>query len=88
MPNVELSSTKREELLLRCFSSVFPGLTSGELYSASSDVPGLWDSLATVTLVAVVEEEFGIQIEHERMSELTSFAAFLEYIHTEAGHGA
>jgi acyl carrier protein len=88
MSKVGLSSTEREESLLRCFSSVFPSLTSEEIRSASSDVPGLWDSLATVTLIAVVEEEFGIQIELERVPELRSFSAFLNYIQEEASSGA
>jgi acyl carrier protein len=83
-----LSPAERVELLVRCFSSVFPALTSEELRTASSDVPGLWDSLATVTLIAVVEEEFGIQIDQERMPELHSFAAFLNYIQEDASRGA
>jgi acyl carrier protein len=88
MSKVILSPTEREELLVRCFSSVFPALTIEEIPTASSDVPGLWDSLATVTLVAVVEEEFGIQIEQERMAELHSFSAFLNYIQEAATRGA
>ncbi len=87
MSKIGLSPTERVELLVRCFSSVFPALTSEEIRTASSDVPGLWDSLATVTLVAVVEEEFGIQIDQERMPELHSFAAFLNYIHEETSRG-
>jgi acyl carrier protein len=88
MSKVSLSPTERAELLVRCFSSVFPALTSEEICTASSDVPGLWDSLATVTLVAVVQEEFGIQIDQERMPQLHSFAAFLHYIQEDASRGA
>jgi len=88
MSEVVLSPAEREELLVRCFSSVFPALTTDEIRIASSDVPGVWDSLATVTLIAVVEEEFGIQIDEERMPELHSFAAFLNYIGEEASRGS
>jgi acyl carrier protein len=80
---VSLSPAEREELLVRCFSSVLPALTIEEIRTASSDVPGIWDSLATVTLIAVVEEEFGIQIDQERVLELHSFAAWLNYIQEE-----
>lgn len=88
MSKVDLSLTEQEELLVRCFSSVFPALTGEEIRTASSDVPGVWDSLATVTLIAVVEEEFGVQIDQEHVAELHSFAAFLNYIRGHAGREA
>lgn len=46
--------------LKRCFSAVFPELRSDELERASPSSVATWDSLATVTLIAVVEEEFGV----------------------------
>jgi acyl carrier protein len=88
MSNVDLSPAAREELLVRCFSSVFPALTLDEIHTVSSDTPGVWDSLATVTLIAVIEEEFGIQIEQARMRDLNSFAAFLASTEKETSPGA
>jgi len=39
-----------------------------------------WDSLATITLVGVIEEEFNIRIDFEQMVELDAFAAIAEYL--------
>jgi hypothetical protein len=46
-----------EHRLLRCFSSVFPDLNENQIRNASVDsVPG-WHSLASVTLISVVQED-------------------------------
>lgn len=36
----------------------------------------MWDSLSSVTLAAVIEEEFGVSIDPENLAELNSFEAF------------
>lgn len=41
---------------------------------------GGWDSVATVTLAATVEEEFGIEFEPEEMEELISFPVVLDRV--------
>ena len=69
-----------ERKLLNCFASVFPGLSNEEICKASADLDGPWDSLTGVTLVAVVEEEFNIEIESEFLPNLNSYEAFREYI--------
>ncbi len=61
--------------LVQCFAQVFPELTPNQLQQASSDNVRSWDSLHTITLVAVIEEEFGLQISAEELAELTSFEA-------------
>jgi acyl carrier protein len=33
-----------------------------------------WDSLATVTLVSVIEQEFGVTISHDEYKYIVSFA--------------
>lgn len=70
----------QETRLVECFGSVFPGLSAEEIRSLNSELGGPWDSLATVTLVALVEEEFKVAIDLETISELNSFAAFRAYI--------
>jgi acyl carrier protein len=65
-----------ESRLIRCFSSVFPGLTAEELRVASAESVGAWDSLSGVTLVAVIQEEFGVDIDPEVLPQLDSFEAF------------
>jgi acyl carrier protein len=69
-----------ESQLLRCFASVFPSVAPEELRDISIESAGVWDSLASVTLTAVVEEECGIAIDPALLPDLTSYKAFLVYI--------
>lgn len=68
------------ERLVRCFTAVFPDLAPSEAEHASVETVAEWDSLAALTLVAVVEEEFGIQIDDHDLAELGSFTALRTYI--------
>jgi acyl carrier protein len=72
--------SEQETRLLRCFASVFPALTADELRTVNAELFGIWDSLSTVTLAAVVQEEFNIEIAPEVVSQLTSFDAFRDYL--------
>ncbi len=69
-----------ESRLIRCFSSVFPVLTPEEIRAASAHSLAAWDSLAAVTLGAVVQQEFSVQIDLLDLPELDSFAAFHTYL--------
>jgi len=42
--------------LTRCFAAVFPDLPATEISSASLGSVPNWDSLATINLVALIEE--------------------------------
>jgi hypothetical protein len=44
-----------EARLLRCFSVIFPDLKENDLRNASMENVEDWDSVATVTLINVVE---------------------------------
>lgn len=78
-----------EERLARCFASVFPTLTPEEVRAASVESVAAWDSLAAVTLVALVEQEFNVKIDLLDLPELSSFVAFRTYLrqHHAAGSG-
>jgi acyl carrier protein len=76
--------SEQESRLIRCFASVFPGLTPEEIKETRADSSGIWDSLAGVTLTAVVEEEFGVEIDPAVMPELDSFEAFRNYVERQA----
>jgi acyl carrier protein len=59
---------------------VFPDLPGAEVPRASmAQVPN-WESLATVTLIGVLEEEFGVPIDPEELPGLTSFERFHDYL--------
>ena len=62
-----------QERLINCFSIVFPNLSTEEILRASTASVATWDSLATVTLVSVIEEEFGLTITPGEYEYLVSF---------------
>jgi len=59
--------------LEECFSVVFAELTPCEIPSATMETVETWDSLATLTLVGVVEQMFGVTVEIDDVPELVSF---------------
>jgi acyl carrier protein len=59
--------------LVKCFSSVFPSLPAAEIpNSGVASVDG-WDSIAMVTLLAVIEEEFHVQFDPSDLEAMLSF---------------
>jgi acyl carrier protein len=70
--------------LVKCFSAVFPELSADEIDRAQPDTVAGWDSIANVTLLAVIEEEFGIAVAPEDIEGLTSFPALLAYVRAGA----
>lgn len=69
-----------DQRLQRCFLTVFPELAQSEVPSASTSSVGQWDSLATITLLSVIEEEFGIQTPLDDYEELGSYALVRSYL--------
>lgn len=70
----------QQRRLANCFSAVFPELSSNEIIEASSATVQSWDSVAVVTLLAVIEEEFRISIEEEDLAKFDSFQRILSYL--------
>ena len=66
--------------LVGCVSAVFPSLSPEEIPRASSTTVEAWDSVATATLMALVEEEFGIQVALEDLPRFVSFQEILAYL--------
>jgi acyl carrier protein len=69
-----------EKRLAACFSAVLPELAPEEISQASATSVDSWDSVATVTLLAVVEEEFGISIDDKDPARFDSFKNILTYL--------
>jgi Acyl carrier protein len=69
-----------EARLVKCFSAVFSELSEAELRSASTSTLASWDSLTTVTLIALIEEEFKIEVGVEDLERLVSFDSVLGYL--------
>ena len=68
--------------LVRCFAAIFPHLAPEEIERASTNNVAGWDSLANVTLLSVVEEEFDVQIPIDDLETLSSFELLLDYLRT------
>jgi acyl carrier protein len=73
------------ERLTKCFAAVFPALPADEIAGATPETVEVWDSIANVTLLVVVEQEFGIAVAPEDFEHLTSFAALLDHVTTKTG---
>ena len=69
--------------LKACFQIVFPALPEALIPSASPASVAAWDSVATVTLVNVIEDEFGIQVDYDLLADLNSFDSFRDYLRKE-----
>lgn len=59
--------------LERCFALTFPRLDPSQYATASAETMADWDSVAQVTLLTVIGEEFGIEIDFEEFEGATSF---------------
>ena len=71
---------KTEQQLVKVFETVFPDLSVDQIRVATQSSVSTWDSVAAITLMNVMEEEFNIQIDFDRAAELTTFPEILAYI--------
>jgi len=74
--------------LVKCFSAVFPDLKESEVIRATSQSVEGWDSLASLTLLTVLEEEFVISIDPESLTEFVSFEGVLAILERNLIPGA
>ncbi len=77
-----------EQRLEGIFETVFPDLSPERVKTASQDSVENWDSVAAITLMNLIEEEFGIEMDFEDLGELTSFERILNYLEGKAAHTA
>lgn len=69
-----------EQRLEKIFETVFPEVSPGEIRKASQDRIKNWDSIAAITLMNLIEEEFAIEVDFDQAAELTSFDEILHYL--------
>jgi acyl carrier protein len=69
-----------DDRLMRCFALAFPSATRDEIRTAKFNAMSGWDSLRGVTLLAVLDEEFGVQIDLADLLELETFDALQRYL--------
>ena len=80
-----MSEASISQRLQQCFQAVFPNLKQAAIATASSETVADWDSVAHVTLISVVEEEFAVVLPQERYGEMLSFEALRIYLETLLG---
>ena len=56
--------------LQSCFATVFRQLIQNEITLASIKSVAKWDSLASITLISLVGEEFGVELNMDDLSNL------------------
>jgi acyl carrier protein len=69
--------------LEKCFALVLPQLSADEITCAAMGSVAAWDSLATVHLVALLEEEFALQVRTEDLQYLRSFESTLAFLESK-----
>jgi acyl carrier protein len=73
-----MDGTQADQLTERvrnCFRAVFPDLSDEQIETAVRAETEEWDSLASLELLTVIEEEFGIQLSDEVVEGLDTFEA-------------
>lgn len=66
--------------LTNCFRAVFPSLSEADIPNASVATVRDWDSVAAITLLHVIGEEFQTEVDLERLAELNSFESLVEHL--------
>ena len=81
-----MDDARIKEKLLKCFSAVFPELDPAGIESANVENTSGWDSIAHVTLLTLVSEEFGMEVDFEKFESAISFSGFLTLIRETTSH--
>ena len=77
--------TDTRQRLMNCFQSVFPNLTKEAIAGATRNSLLAWDSLATVNLLTLVSDEFGLEMDFEDLDHYDSFETIYQYVVSRNG---
>lgn len=77
-----------EQRLESVFAVVFPDLSPEQLRAASQDSVETWDSVAAITLMNLIEEAFGVEMDFGDVAELTTFSQIADYLKGKLTHTA
>ena len=67
-----------------CFCALFPNHSREELLTASRESIPEWDSLAGVTLLMLLQQEFHLDIDLTELDRFNSAQAVLDYVAANA----
>ena len=63
-----------------CFKNVFPDIAAADLQRASQATVPQWNSVAHVTLLSAICEEFQIELDDESFESLTSYLLIFDFV--------
>jgi acyl carrier protein len=72
--------TNTKERVALCFTNVFPAIKQDEIPKASVTSLATWNSIAHVTLLSSLAEEFGVDFEIEDFETLVSYPLIVEHL--------
>ena len=72
-----------DDHLIRCFSSVFPELTREQILDDVGLLNNM-DSLTGVTLVALIDNEFDLDLDLDSLLKLGTFEAVQQYVNGQS----
>jgi acyl carrier protein len=78
---------KTREKLAHCFSLAFPKTDPSQYASANTENTSAWDSVAQVTLLTLIGEEFGMDIDFLEFEGATSFESLANKINEISAAG-
>ncbi len=68
-----------------CFLNVFPELAEADVTRASQASLAQWDSVAHVTLLSAIAEEFQIELDEESFESLASYLLIVDFVEGRLG---
>lgn len=75
--------TNIPDRISQCFASVFPDLPATGLERASQASLPQWDSMAHVTLLSAISEEFQIELDDDSFVSLTSYLLIADFVESQ-----
>ncbi|MBV8551389.1 MAG: acyl carrier protein [Acidobacteriaceae bacterium] len=85
MPDSQIQTNNLQDRLMDAFCAIFPERSREEILTADREAWPEWDSLAAITLLTVLQEEFQADIDVTELDQLSSFAAVRAYLESHAG---
>jgi len=67
----------------RCFALAFPKLDPSQYATANAQNVSEWDSVAQLTLLTLIGEEFQMEIDFEEFEHANSFEALVQALHIQ-----
>ena len=77
-----------ERRVLQCFSVVFDAVPREQLVELRHEDSADWDSVAHVTLLALLAEEFAFEIDFEAAQEMTSFKLAVQMVRDQVAQAS